>query len=314
MIKFLGGANIAFTLSLTHIIIIASIILAGYIALYTLRSIGLYKLAKAKGLKCKLLAVFPLVWVYILVRLIEEGKFFGLSLKKLAVLFTIIVSLSVLINLAYQIIIYYPVALNIFNGNAIHVDIGANLADTGVRLTKYVGSIFVEEESFIPVYFNVSAVNKALYVLSYASLPFDLMAIFINITLFINVFKKYWPQKMMLATILSVFLESIAFPIFIFLIRNKKPVNYEEYMRKRYQYQRNPYGAYGQGGSFGQGPYGQNPYNQNPNGQTQNPNGAENPFGEFSDAKKVDPFEEFSNDKKEDPFESFSKDKEDKND
>jgi len=313
MIKFLGGASIAFTMGLTHIIIFASIILAGFIALYTLRSIGLYKLAKDKGLKCKLLAVFPLVWVYVLVRLIEESKFFGVALKKLAILFTIILSVTVLINLAYQIIIYYPVALNIFNGNTIHVDIGANLADTGVGLTKYVGSIFVEEESFIPVYFNVSAVNTALYVLSYVGMVFDLMTIFIKITLFINIFRKYWPQKMMLATILSVFVESIAFPIFMFIIRNKKPVNYEEYIRKRYQYQRNPYGAYGQGGPFGQGPYGQNPYNQNPYGQNQSSSG-ENPFGEFSDAKKVDPFEEFSNDKKEDSFGNFSKDKEDKND
>lgn len=303
MITFLGGANMSFSLGLTEIIIIASVIFAAAIALYVLRSIGLYKLAKAQNLKCKILAVFPLVWIYVAVKLIQDGKFFGVDIKKLTLLFTIIVSVAILINLAYEIVVYYPVAINVLSGKEIYVDIGANLATTSQGLTYYVSGIYVGPD-FDPIYYNLTAIYTTTKVLTYSGLVFDIMSIFIKITLFINIFKTYWPQKMLMAAILSVFLESLLFPIFIFVIRNKKPINYEEYMRKRYQYYRNPYGAYGQGG-----PYGQNPY------QNASQNRTDGPFGEFTDAKKVDPFEEFSN-KAEDPFKEFSKEdkSEDKND
>ena len=313
MISFLGGANMSFSLGLTEIIIIASIIFAVIIALYLLRSIGLYKLAKAQNFNCKFLAYVPFAWIYVAVKLIQEGKFFGVSIKKLTLLFTIIVSVMILINLAYQIIVYYPIVLNVLNGKEIYVDIGANIPEIAPHLKYYVSGIYVDPTTFDPPYFNITAINTTINVLSYAGLAFDLMSIFIKITIFMGIFKKYWPQKMLIATILSVFAETIAFPIFIFLIRNKKPVNYEEYMRRKYQYYRNPYGAYGQG-PYGQRPYGQNPYGQN-SYQSADQNRTENPFGEFADAKKADPFEEFST-KQEDPFKEFSKENksEDKND
>lgn len=308
MITFLGGANMSFSLGLTEIIIIASVIFAAAIALYVLRSIGLYKLAKAQNFGCKFLAYIPLAWIYVAIKLVQEGKFFGVSIKKLILLFTIIVSVAVLINLAYEIVVYYPVAINVLSGKEIYVDIGANLATTSQGLTYYVSGIYVGPD-FDHIYYDLTAIYTTTKVLTYSGLVFDIMSVFINITIFIGIFKKYWPQKMLIATILSVFVEGIAFPIFIFLIRNKKPINYEEYMRKRYQYYRNPYGAYGQGGPYGQNSHGQNPY------QNAGQNRTDNPFGEFTDTKKVDPFEEFAT-KQEDPFKEFSKEdkSEEKND
>ncbi len=301
MIRFLGGANYGSQdLGLDVIIWAVVGVTLAYAALYVLRSIGLYKLAKAQNFKFKIMAVLPLVWVYVAFRLVGESKYFGKPIAKLAIIFTIILSLAVLINIAYQAIIYYPIVGNLlFNGETkiyiIADQQGFDPTTMGLKAYAFIDGLFVDK-NFIDPYFNISVVVNWLRALSYTGMIFDLASIFIKITLFINIFKKYWPQKTMMASFLSIFFETLLFPIFIFVIRNNKPINYEEYIRKKYQYTRNPYGAYGQGGPYGN-PYanhGGEPYGANPYGEGDSGINNDNPFNEFDQNEKTEPFEEFN--------------------
>jgi hypothetical protein len=109
---------------------------------------------------------------------------------------------------------------------------------------------------------------------------------------YIALFRKFWPQHYVLATVLSVL---GLFAPFVFAIRKKNAVNFSEYMRSRYNMYYTPYGN-----PYGRPPYG-NPYGNpyaNPNAEQQTP--PEHPFSEFAErgeANPGDPFEEFSDKK-----------------
>ena len=94
----------------------------------------------------------------------------------------------------------------------------------------------------------------------------------IEVTAFICLFKKFWPEHYILAAVLSAM---GLFAPFVFAIRKRRAINFAEYIANRYY--RNPYGP--------------NPYGAQ-NVQREKP---ENPFGEFDNKKTPeDPFEEFN--------------------
>ena len=107
----------------------------------------------------------------------------------------------------------------------------------------------------------------------------------------ISLLKKYYAKNYMMLSFVQLFLP-LARYIIIFAVRKNKAVDYNEYMRSRYEefvrrqqaYRGNPYG-----GAYG-GPYG-NPYGnpQNPYGAPQRPQ--DDPFGEFSN----EPFSDMRN-------------------
>ena len=88
--------------------------------------------------------------------------------------------------------------------------------------------------------------------------------------------------------------------IVIFALRNRTPVDYDAYMRARYEAymrQRGQYGQYGQSGQYGQ--YG-NPYANPYAGQT-----PEEPFGEFTSEDRENT-NELSENETDDPDDFFS--------
>ena len=94
----------------------------------------------------------------------------------------------------------------------------------------------------------------------------------------------------MLLSLLVLFLPVSQF-IIVFVLRNRQPINYEAYMRARYEAhmrQQQQYRNYQGQSPFGGNPYGNNPYGNNPyandNSQpSQNAQPApEDPFEEFS--------------------------------
>ena len=110
-----------------------------------------------------------------------------------------------------------------------------------------------------------------LSIISWLSAPLDIIAIIIEVFMFIALFKRYWANNYILGTILSVL---GLFGIMVFAIRKKQPMDFNEYLRSRYS-------AYN--------PYGSNPYGR----PTENFNNTtEDPFKDFS-SKKEDPFSEF---------------------
>ncbi|MBR2449765.1 MAG: hypothetical protein IKB30_06595 [Clostridia bacterium] len=263
------------------------------VALHVLRAIGLYKLAKKKELKCAFMAWLPCVWIYVAIRLIGESRIFGKTMAKFAVLFTILFAAAELLTLAYNFIIYFPYVGNYLAGRNIYIiEEGTTVPVECLEYWSGLG-VYGKVGEFVGPYKNIYLIQKIMNVIYYVSAILDIAYAVIVVTVFINLFRKYWPQHYVLASILSLFgLDGI----FIFVIRNKQPVSYMDYLRSRYQ-NYNPYGPYGPN-PYGQNPYGQNPYQNNPYGQNPNANAEpESPFEDFKDPsekKPEDPFSDFS--------------------
>lgn len=258
------------------------------LALYALRSVGLFVLAKRQGVKKYGLAFVPVLWIYIACKLVGKARFFNKPIEKLALIFTIIFAISEILTFAYNFIIYFP----LFDYAVIHggkVVIGS--AGQASEMLKYMSlsqetGIYVANQIY-PLGLSISTANKILDGIYYISGIFDIASIIITITVYINLFRKFWPQHYMLAGLLSIFLG--LFPIFVFVIRNRSAISWADYMRSRYGAYGNPYGN----------PY-NNPYN---NGGHREPNG-QTPFEDF-EKKKEEPFKDFEEKNKKDPFDEF---------
>ena len=271
-------------------------------ALYALRSVGLFVLAKKQGIKNYGIAFVPVAWFYIACKLVGKTKFFDKPIEKLAWVFCLVFAGAEILTFVYNFIIYFPLFEYVFIHNG-ELLIGTYAQGEGMMLYMSISDevgIFVNKE-IVPFGLSVTTINKILDGIYYASSIFDIASIVVSITIYINLFRKFWPQNYMLAAILSIFLG--LFPIFVFIIRNKPAVNYSEYMRARYEAYRNSYNnTYNTTYNNPQNnPYGNVNNQPNPNAQK------ESPFEEFEDKKETqEPFSEF--DKKVDGKKPIDKD------
>ncbi len=263
------------------------------IALYLLRSIGLYKLAKNQNIKKAWISFIPCVWIYIACLLVKETRFWKSTVGKMAIIFTIVFTVSALINLVCEFLTYYPLIGNYLLGREIVIISDAELAKS-LGLTEFwvQGEGIWVNEQFVYPYKNPHAMITVINIIYYASSIIDIFSIIAEITVLFNLFKKYWPSHHILAFIMSCFFGLTG--IFIFVIRNKKPINYNDYMRARYNAYYGPYGYRGPNNHNGYN--GQNNYNdpygnerppKSPFEQYQNPNEKEpeEPFGDYDDKK-----------------------------
>jgi len=266
--------------------VISSLIMP--IALYVLRSIGLYTLARRRNIKHAILAVFPCLWFYIVCQLVREVRIFKTTIGKLAILFTVLFSLSQILTFVIEFFDYFPLVGNFLAGREIVICSEEKAAE--MALSEYAflpgSGIWVHNSGihkFVNPYGDFYHVFLIIYdVIYYLSMPLDLVCIVMEVTVLMNLFRKFWPQRFVFAFIMSVFLGLSG--LFIFLIRNKEPVNYNDYIRAQYQ----QYGPYG----YSYGPRG--PYNPYAN-RTQQP---KSPFEDYADPKDKEP---------EDPFSDYDK-------
>ena len=284
MLTFVGG-EFAHNVKETEILFIILASLLVPITFYVLRSIGLFKLAKRKKLKCAFVAWIPVAWVYVICKLISEYKIFGLSIGKYAWLITTICVLAGLLMAAYEFLLYFPFIGNYLAGRNIYIvssgeDITANMV---VLWDNF--PLCGEVGAFKNPYSNLIAVKKILYAVNLLSNLLGLIQTVLMISLYVHLFRKYWPQHYMLGAILSLF--GLDGP-FVFAIRNKEPVNYMDYLSKRYRAYGNPYGN-------PYNPYGR-PNDYGPNQGSGAYKQPDEPFGDFEDKK---------NKKPEDPFSDF---------
>ena len=262
-------------ISKTAVLTATLLMLAVYLTFYVLRSIGIYKLAVNQGVKNAFIAWIPCIWIFTACKAIGKSRFFGTSIEKAAVWISVIFSVVTIVPFIYDFLNYFPYVMyylqggevSLINGNGVYIATSSdfiNLFDTQ----------FVRVLSRILFFFN--------YILRIAE-------IFITVSVYIALFRKFWPEHYILATLLSFF---GLFPIFVFAIRNRKAVDFNEYIRRRF------YGA-------GYTPYGNRYYGQN--GQNADERGTpyygnddgKEPFGEFNN-RPEEPFSEFDNDKKSD--------------
>ncbi len=300
MIEIKGNLTEPLLIGSSELVLMLIIALIVPFALYLLRSIGVFMLSKRANLKTAWLAFLPGVWLYPFTMLVKEVKFFKSTLGKWAVVFAIITSLSVALSFLYNFLIYFPLVGNLLEGRMIYVALDqesvASFEAMGYSAYSMLSSVYVNlntnavNGAFVYPY-QFIFIEKWLNLLSIVDEIVGLCVTIIEFVLFFNVFRKYWPQRFVMATILSVF---GIFPIMVFIIRKKQPVNYFEFLRTRYQ---NAYGPHGQN---------PNPYNSQHGFYGQNPNANnQNPFQEF-EPKSNQPYEE--------PFSDFNSNQNDKGD
>lgn len=252
--------------------------LAISLVLYILRSIGIYTLSRRNGVKSARLAWIPFLWIYPTCKLIGNIRIFGRPIRNAATLFTVIFTVCGVLSFAYNVATYIPLIGYYLQGGTVYM--GGKVAGT----IRYLGDYYVDAQKFInPFNGSLAMVMNIVY---YVIDILDIANIFITITIYFDLFRKFWPEHYILAAIASIF---GLFDIFVFIIRKKQPIDYADYVRRRYGNPYGPNGYYGRQGGYGQG-YNQG-YGSQSNGTQGQPNQEEktqkpeNPFPEFDDKK-----------------------------
>ena len=275
------------------------------IVFHVFRGIGLFVMAKRQKMTFAWISFLPCAWMFVACKLLGSGKLLGI--KNFAVWFLIVFTFAQLLNLAYQVILYLPVVKYIMEGGEVFIKldgapavadgIGIYLVgDHTISLPVFSNLLFVcVDKSFVAYGNSFYTMGKVLDVFYYVQWVTGIAVTLIEVSVYFAIFRRYWPEHFLLASILSIF--AGLFPIFVFVVRKNQPKNYAEYLREKYneRMKNNPYGPYGPFGP--QGPYAQqNPYQNNASGQSEN-----DPFKEYQQKKPTDPgdpFAEFDNDDK----------------
>lgn len=240
-------------------------------ALFVLQGVGLSTMAKNRGMKNRYLAFIPFANLWYLGKLAGDCDIFGHRMKNPGVYAMIAQIATTALCVAMAIC-------------------------EGLLFTVYASNITIDSTTGMMVWTNLTGTAKAMenfysnwgdFLCSIVGLVYEILIFLIMISLL----KKYYAKNYMMLSFVQLFLP-LARYIIIFAVRKNKAVDYNEYMRSRYEefarrqqaYRGNPYG-----GAYGR-PYG-NPYGnpQNPYGAPQRPQ--DDPFGEFSN----EPFSDMRN-------------------
>lgn len=251
------------------------------IALYVLRSIGLYKMAENMGIEKAWIAFIPFAWIFTAGKIIGTPKVFGRPFKKFALVTFIVFTVSEVFVIAdfvlsiVPLVGFYSAGGKIVLGEIEMTGIYAYPLWSGVytvgEITGRLGNGatigYFYDTTFLTIYSCVFVPIQSLT---------ELASLFFMVILYAEIFKKYYPRRYFLFTVLSLF---GGFSVIVFILRNRKAVNYADYMKEQYEKMygaryTNPYGA----------PY-NTPYGSNTTQEPNQGNGRseeEEPFGEFS--------------------------------
>ncbi len=277
-------------LAFEQILIYCGISLAIMFVFYLLRSFGLYGLAKRNNVDKKWLAFIPFFWMYIACKLIKQGKFFNKPFTQLALILALVFTAAEVVALAIQVISYFPLfEYIVIHNRTIYIALDELTVIEG--LAEYMpDSGILIEENFIPYGESLVLMNNILRILNIVSTILGIAATIVEVFVYINLFKTYWPQNYTFASILSIFIG--LFPVLVFVIRNKKAIDFNEYVRSmygaRYGAPYNPYNPYNTNN---------NPNNQQDQGKTWDDVSARQAGG-----KPEEPFSEFDNDNNDDNY------------
>ena len=177
-------------------IVIASILVE--IALYLLRSIGVYKLAKRQEIKNPILAWIPLLWFFIAIKLVGESRFFNKPIKKLAVLLCVIFALSEFITFAIDFMTYFPLVGNYLKGNTIYVFVEEELQSTGLNPYYWLPNVYVDQSFVYPLFdptiYPIQSIAVVLRIVDVVMNMLSFATLFIEVFVYFALFRKYWPS------------------------------------------------------------------------------------------------------------------------
>ena len=229
LVNSLGNEVTLNEISIAGFIISLIILIAAPVALYLLRSIGIYKLAKNHGIDKAFMAWIPFAWIYPLCLLVKEYTFFGTPYGNIALIVCTIFCVYGGLSFLYKFFVYLPLILYFFSGGAIYLASGLEIAQSlvpDVQSYWLEGIIFV---SNIQYYGNsVRIVAKLLTMINTIISLLDIVQFVVLINIYIVLFRKFWPKHYIVASVMSAF---GLFNIFIFIIRNRVALSFEQYVR-----------------------------------------------------------------------------------
>ncbi len=253
---------------------------------------GLYAMAKRRNIEKRYLAFIPFVNMLYAGRLAGDTRLFGQRMKN-AGLFVMVAQIVAVLLGAFTIFTEVTLHYNYVLYPITHAASGRVID----YQFKTVGGYTPESKfaTFLIGYYNISSL-----ILSIPELLYSIFLFLVASALF----KKYAPSSCTALSLVSLFIP-MAFPIIVFVLRNKQPIDYGEYLRKRREayyrrygapgsgygggyggYNNSPYGGYGgnNGNGYGGGNYGStggdDPFRDN-GSQNGNGAGSDEPFSEF---------------------------------
>ncbi len=244
-----------------------------FAVLFVLQGFGLYKMAKNRGLKNKAFAFVPFLNLWYIGKLAGECNFFGQKVKRAgmyAMIAQIVTTVLSVLTIAAEMYLW--------------------LEHGKPQITELETAYWPNLNGFDFTVFKFYDISG--FVLSIFQLVYEIFLV----VLLMGLYKQYAPKNYLALGILTLFMPMSRY-IIIFVLRGRKAIDYEAYMRARreaymrqYQQYHNPYGS----------PY-QNP-NAYGNGQSEQyqPRKPEDPFEEFSAKNKGQNTSE--NEKDEDEF------------
>ena len=237
--------------------------------LFILQGFGIYRMAKNRDFKNKVLAFVPFVNIWYMGKLAGECQFFSQRVKRAGMY-------AMIMQIATTLFAFAVVAAEAY-------------------LWFYHG---VPEVDTMGYYYWPGLTDNFLYkfyeLSGYVFWILNLLYKIFFLVLVMGLYKKYEPRSYVVLSMVSLFVPMSRF-IIIFVLRNRNAVDYNAYMRARQeayfrqqqQYYNSYNNPYNRQGGYGNGQYGQNPYGQ----PQQN---AGEPFSEFGGQSKGEsPFEEF---------------------
>ncbi|MBQ8291925.1 MAG: hypothetical protein IJX88_05425 [Clostridia bacterium] len=239
-----------------------------WIALFVLQGVGLYTMAKNRGMKKKGLAFVPFVNVLYMEKLAGSCEFFGHKVKRAGVY-----------AMVGQILSIVLVMLSVASQMWLYIVEGApQVTELGV---VYWGKFTHTASKTIFAFYDLSG-----YILSVIQLIYEILLVI----LLMGLYKRYSPKNYTALGILALFVPASRY-IVTFVLRGREAIDFEAYMRARHeaymrrqqQYQNrygNPYGS----------PY-QNPYQTPYQNSSQNRGDTpppEDPFAEFGSGNSAE--------------------------
>ena len=204
-------------------IVILSLTAAVALALYVLMGIGLNKLASANGVRLGWLGFVPFVRYFIAGKIAGAARVFGKKMKNAGFWLAIVSGVFFAMNAVSQYFRYYPLGLAFFSGEIVEfVPLETGWTYTSPALEGF--SYFAGVETYMNVWY-------------WLSFPVQLVQYFFFVLTFMQLFKKFNPRNYFTFTLVSVLGELFGLSLasaFVFAQRNKKAVNYNDYLKEQY--------------------------------------------------------------------------------
>ena len=260
-----AAAALMFRIQIISIAVAAGLYLASLLC----GGFGLMKMAKRAGIKYWWLGFLPFGNTYLTGKLAGEANIFGQKCKRIG----LYVSIAEVIYVGLEIFLLVISSL-LINGDFYALKTVTSEA-TGEVIREY---FYFSEELFLAKFPEFAWMIAVSNVVSIIAQVWWFVMLFLFCIMFSAFFRKYYARSPFLMTFLCAFLPLRGFVLLA--VRNNEPVDYQAYMRRRYEQMRSaqagqPYG----GGYGGSGNYGQPTEGQGNNPTSGSPAG--DPFSEF---------------------------------